>query len=178
MVDAAKFFLSTGDSSRPGPRTNSIAMFLSRVANSLAALLVVAGLACLPSFTSAAYAAPGACSGYCFAHDPAVVKRADGTYFRFSTGGGIGIATASSLAGSWTYKGLALSGGSSISVSGNSGSDLWVCGHFMSARELWCPTVWLLCLLQIILEVLVCGSSGCCEAGSRTLLPPANEPEC
>lgn len=84
------------------------------------------GLACLSTLTSAAYADPGACSGYCWAHDPAVVKRAsDGTYFRFNTGGGIGIAKSTSLAGSWTYEGNALASGSSIALTGN--TDLWVC---------------------------------------------------
>lgn len=89
--------------------------------------MALVGLAALPTFTSAAYAEPGACSGYCWTHDPAVVKRADGTYFRFATGGGIYIATATDLAGSWTYEGEALPSGSSIALSGN--TDLWVSEH-------------------------------------------------
>lgn len=104
-------------------------LFLGNLARSLATVALV-GLATLPSLALGAYAAPGACSGDCWTHDPAVVKRSDGTYFRFSTGGGIGIYQASSLAGPWTYKGVALSGGSSISVTGNSGTDLWVCRVF------------------------------------------------
>lgn len=73
----------------------------------------------------AAYASPGACSGDCWAHDPAMIKRAaDGTYFRFNTGGGVRIYKASSIAGSWTYEGDALPAGSSIDLSGN--TDLWV----------------------------------------------------
>lgn len=91
---------------------------------------VTALVASLASFTASAattYANPGACSGDCWTHDPSVVKRADGTYFRFSTGGGIGVYQASSLAGPWTYEGVALASGSSISVTGNAGTDLWVC---------------------------------------------------
>lgn len=72
----------------------------------------------------ASYPDPGACSGDCWTHDPSVVKRADGTYFRFSTGGGIGIYSADSLAGSWTYDGEALPDGSSVDLTGN--TDLWV----------------------------------------------------
>ncbi|CAN8097780.1 unnamed protein product [Discula destructiva] len=101
-------------------------MLLSHAAQGLKSLVALLSLAAfLPSLASAAYANPGSCSGYCWAHDPAVVKRADGTYFRFSTGGGIQVAKATSLAGSWTYEGVALSSGSSISVTGNSGTDLW-----------------------------------------------------
>lgn len=76
---------------------------------------------------ASAYPDPGACSGNCYAHDPSVVKRADGTYFRFNTGGGIQIYKASSLEGSWTYEGDALPSGSSINLSGN--TDLWVSNH-------------------------------------------------
>ncbi|KAE9375912.1 glycoside hydrolase family 43 protein [Stipitochalara longipes BDJ] len=68
-----------------------------------------------------AYSDPGACSGYCWAHDPSVIQRAsDGTYFKFNTGTGIQYATASSLAGPWTIQGYVLPDGSSID---NSGSD-------------------------------------------------------
>ncbi|KAM0148513.1 hypothetical protein ACHAPC_000864 [Botrytis cinerea] len=71
----------------------------------------------------AAYANPGACSGNCYAHDPALIQRSsDGTWFKFNTGNGIGIWKATALAGPWTYVGDALSG-SSINLSGN--TDLW-----------------------------------------------------
>ena len=77
-----------------------------------------------------AYANPGACSGACYSHDPAVIQRAsDGVYFRFSTGSGIQITKSSSLSGPWTAEGYALASGSKISVSGNSGSDLWASNH-------------------------------------------------
>ncbi|KAF7943392.1 hypothetical protein EAE96_011318 [Botrytis aclada] len=71
----------------------------------------------------AAYANPGACSGNCYAHDPALIQRSsDGTWFKFNTGNGIGIWKATALAGPWTYVGDALSK-SSINLAGN--GDLW-----------------------------------------------------
>ncbi|KAK6217922.1 hypothetical protein LQW54_003210 [Pestalotiopsis sp. IQ-011] len=73
--------------------------------------------------TVAAYADPGACSGECWTHDPAVARRSDGTYFRFSTGSEIGIYSASSLSGPWTLDGSAIPAGSSIDLTGN--DDLW-----------------------------------------------------
>lgn len=73
--------------------------------------------------TVAAYANPGACSGSCWTHDPSVVRRSDGTYFRFSTGSKIGIYSASSLSGPWTLQGSAIPDGSSVNLSGN--DDLW-----------------------------------------------------
>lgn len=73
-----------------------------------------------------AYSNPGACSGACWAHDPALIRRgSDGKYFKFNTGAGIEIATASSLSGPWTLQGYALPDGSSISNAGS--DDLWVC---------------------------------------------------
>ncbi|KAF2494075.1 endo-1,5-alpha-L-arabinosidase [Lophium mytilinum] len=72
-----------------------------------------------------AYANPGACSGTCNnSHDPSIIRRSsDGTYFRFSTGGGLAVHTAPALVGPWTYKGVVLSGGSKIDLTGN--TDLW-----------------------------------------------------
>ena len=71
-----------------------------------------------------AYGAPGACSGTCTVHDPALIRRSsDGTFFRFSTGNRIQIATAPALSGPWTVKGSALPSGSSINLAGN--QDLW-----------------------------------------------------
>ncbi|POS74181.1 endo-alpha-1,5-arabinanase [Diaporthe helianthi] len=97
-------------------------MFLGPVLRGLTALLTLATQ--LPAVVEAAYPNPIACKGACWAHDPGVVKRAsDGKYFRFGTGSKIGIWTASSLTGSWTYQGAALPGGSSINLAGN--DDLW-----------------------------------------------------
>ncbi|MCJ1325764.1 hypothetical protein MMC10_002427 [Thelotrema lepadinum] len=74
--------------------------------------------------TVSAYANPGACSGTCTVHDPALIRRSsDGTYFRFSTGNKIQIATAPAISGPWTVKGSALPSGSSIQLAGN--TDLW-----------------------------------------------------
>lgn len=71
------------------------------------------------------YANPKTCTGTCTnAHDPAIIRRSDGTYFRFSTGGEIAVHTAPDITGPWTYKGAALPSGSSIDLAGN--TDLWV----------------------------------------------------
>lgn len=82
-----------------------------------------------------AYGEPGACSGSCWSHDPAVMQRAsDGVYFRFSTGGGIQITKSSSIAGPWTIEGYALADGSSIDLDGN--TDLWVslCSNILQCK--------------------------------------------
>lgn len=71
-----------------------------------------------------AYANPMTCSGVCTnAHDPALIRHDDGTYFRFSTGGKIAIHSAPSITGPWTYRGAAIPNGSSINKKGN--TDLW-----------------------------------------------------
>lgn len=73
-----------------------------------------------------AYANPLSCSGTCTnAHDPALIRRDDGTYFRFSTGGKIAIHSSPSLTGPWTYRGAAIPNGSKIDKNGK--NDLWVC---------------------------------------------------
>ncbi|KAI1503466.1 glycosyl hydrolase [Biscogniauxia marginata] len=74
--------------------------------------------------TAFGYGNPGACSGTCVnTHDPSIIRRSDGTYFRFSTGGKIAVHTAPDITGPWTYKGAALPDGSSIDLAGN--DDLW-----------------------------------------------------
>jgi len=71
-----------------------------------------------------AYSNPLTCSGVCTnAHDPALIRRDDGTYFRFSTGGKIAIHSAPAITGPWTYKGAAIPSGSKIDKVGN--DDLW-----------------------------------------------------
>lgn len=71
------------------------------------------------------YANPRTCTGTCTnAHDPSIIRRADGTYFRFATNGRIAVHTAPDISGPWTYRGAALPGGSSINLPGN--TDLWV----------------------------------------------------
>ncbi|KAF7595106.1 hypothetical protein BBP40_007310 [Aspergillus hancockii] len=70
------------------------------------------------------YANPGACSGACNVHDPALIRRSsDGKYFRFSTGNKISYASSSSIAGPWTVIGSMLPSGSSIDLDGK--DDLW-----------------------------------------------------
>jgi arabinan endo-1,5-alpha-L-arabinosidase len=87
------------------------------------ALAVSAILTALTA-TADAYANPLSCSGTCTnAHDPSLVRRDDGTYFRFSTGGKVAVHTAPSIQGPWTYKGAALPNGSKINKAGN--QDLW-----------------------------------------------------
>lgn len=82
-------------------------------------------LASLWSATADAYATPMSCSGVCTnAHDPALIRRDDGTYYRFSTGGKIAIHSAPSITGPWTYKGAAIPNGSKINLNGR--NDLWV----------------------------------------------------
>lgn len=81
------------------------------------------GLCLVASFVPAY--SPGTCSGYVNTHDPALTKRtSDGSYFRFTTGGGISIARASSLGGKWTAAGEVLADGSKIDLTGN--TDLCV----------------------------------------------------
>lgn len=70
------------------------------------------------------YADPGACSGQCWSHDPSLVLRDDGVYFRFETGSLIGIWKSSDLSGPWEYQGAAVPDGSIIDLPGN--DDLWV----------------------------------------------------
>lgn len=76
------------------------------------------------SATVNAYANPLACSGVCVnAHDPTIIRRDDGRYFRFSTGGRIAIHSAPSLTGPWEYRGAAIPSGSTINKPGR--NDLW-----------------------------------------------------
>ncbi|KAI3400994.1 hypothetical protein diail_699 [Diaporthe ilicicola] len=96
-------------------------MFFGRVLRGLTALLT---LAAVPAAVQAAYPDPIACTGStCWSHDPSVIKRSDGTYFRFETGSKIGIFKGTSLTGPWTYQGAAIPAGSSINLAGN--DDLW-----------------------------------------------------
>ena len=80
----------------------------------------------LPGQTvQAQYPNPVGCSGACgYVHDPYVIVRSDGTYFRFATFQKIQIATAPALTGPWTSEGPALPNGSEIPLPGN--MDLWV----------------------------------------------------
>ena len=90
---------------------------------------LLAGLTAVLSAVSAVsgYENPGACSGDCWSHDPAIIRRSsDGVYFRFETGGGIGMWKAPHLTGPWKHQGVVLEGGSKIDMAGN--KELWVSG--------------------------------------------------
>ncbi|KAK2611997.1 hypothetical protein QQS21_001962 [Conoideocrella luteorostrata] len=78
-------------------------------------LLLLLPLAVLGQFPP-----PRECTGDCFTHDPAVIKRiSDGRYFRFSTLDLIGIWTAPALSGPWTRAGSVINGKSVIDLAGN-----------------------------------------------------------
>lgn len=51
-------------------------------------------------------------------NNKSVIRRDDGTYYRFSTGHKIEIATSRSIAGPWTIKGSAIPAGSKINLPG------------------------------------------------------------
>uniref|UniRef100_H3G9G1 arabinan endo-1,5-alpha-L-arabinosidase n=1 Tax=Phytophthora ramorum TaxID=164328 RepID=H3G9G1_PHYRM len=79
----------------------------------------------LPSDMTGAYVNPGACSGTCVnTHDPSIIRREDGTYFRFSTGGGIAVHSAPDITGPWTFKGSVLPEGTSIKL-WDGDMDVW-----------------------------------------------------
>ncbi|KAK3638393.1 hypothetical protein LTR56_003543 [Elasticomyces elasticus] len=74
---------------------------------------------------SAAFSNPLPCTGQCHdAHDPSLIRRtSDGKYYRFATGGGISIHTASTITGPWANAGTVLTKGSSINSPG--AGDAW-----------------------------------------------------
>jgi arabinan endo-1,5-alpha-L-arabinosidase len=88
---------------------------------------IFTGIAASVALLSAAVsgqAAPGACSGDCWSHDPALIRRSsDGVYFRFNTGGRIGILKSNSISGPWVYQGSVVPAGSKIGIPGS--NDLW-----------------------------------------------------
>ncbi|KAK6353466.1 hypothetical protein TWF696_005430 [Orbilia brochopaga] len=76
-----------------------------------------------------AYGLPGACSGNCDAHDPAIIQRdSDKLFYRFWTADGISIASAPDISGPWTFLGKALPAGTTIS-------------SFAGVTNLWAPDV-------------------------------------
>ncbi|KAF4129986.1 Glycosyl hydrolases family 43 [Phytophthora infestans] len=85
---------------------------------------ILVGLPLLVAGVTNGYAYPQACSGVCTnAHDPSIIRRDDGTYFRFSTGNKIAIHSAPDLTGPWKYLGAAVPDGSKINLKGR--DDLW-----------------------------------------------------
>ncbi|KAI4086337.1 MAG: hypothetical protein LQ339_009050 [Xanthoria mediterranea] len=88
------------------------------------AALTISFILFVASIRADAYSNPLPCNGICTnAHDPSLIRRDDGTYSRFSTGGKIAVHTAPSIQGPWTYNGAALPNGSIINKAGN--QDLW-----------------------------------------------------
>ncbi|KAF2647956.1 glycoside hydrolase family 43 protein [Lophiostoma macrostomum CBS 122681] len=78
-----------------------------------------------------AWPEPEPCTGNCTGvHDPSVIRREDGTWFRYSTNGNIAIATAPALTGPWTYRGAMLPSGSVIDV--------------VDDQQLWAPDVFVI----------------------------------
>lgn len=73
-----------------------------------------------------AYTDPLPCSGICTdTHDPSLIRRsADGTYYRFATGGLIPIYSAASVQGPWRHLGNVLSAAAKVDNPGK--GDLWV----------------------------------------------------
>ena len=74
-----------------------------------------------------AFPNPRPCTGVCGnVHDPSVViRKSDGTYFRFATTGDIMIATAPSLQGPWISQGPVLPNGSLVPISGANANSIW-----------------------------------------------------
>ncbi|KAL7688284.1 putative glycoside hydrolase, family 43 [Plasmopara halstedii] len=82
------------------------------------------GLFVLSGSVDNVFAIPECCQGVCTnTHDPSIIRRDDGKYFRFSTGNKIAIHSASDISGSWEYLGAALPNNSTIKLPGN--DDLW-----------------------------------------------------
>ena len=85
------------------------------------------GSALLSLFTLTSAYTAGQCTGDCQTLDPTVIQRAsDGKYFRFATGNGISIKTATNLTGEWKYEGTVLHSVSKMSVLGANPGQQWV----------------------------------------------------
>lgn len=97
--------------------------------------LLKAGVIEADSNNTSTWPDPEHCSGNCSAiHDPSVVRRADGTWFRFSTNGNIAIASAPNLTGPWEYQGAMLPNGSEIQVIEN--QEIWVCQGLIRSQSI------------------------------------------
>jgi arabinan endo-1,5-alpha-L-arabinosidase len=105
----------------------------------------IGALFCLANFTSAlsirqtsSYPLPEPCTGNCTSiHDPAIVRRSDGTWLRYSTLGNIAIASAPALTGPWTYKGAMLPQGSSIKLPDPAAKQLWAPDVFFANNQFY-----------------------------------------
>jgi len=96
--------------------------------SALASLALVACATAHIGRQSSSWPPPEPCIGACSSvHDPALARRSDGTWLRFSTLGNIAIASAPTLTGPWTSQGAMLPQGSSIKL--------------LDDQELWAPDV-------------------------------------
>ena len=90
-------------------------------------MFALLGSALLSLFTLTSAYTAGQCKGDCQTLDPTVIQRAsDGKYFRFATGNGISIKTATNLTGDWSYAGTVLHTPSRMAVLGADPSQQWV----------------------------------------------------
>jgi arabinan endo-1,5-alpha-L-arabinosidase len=97
--------------------------------SSIAAAAAAATSTAAPASVTS-HPAPGTCKGDCsLVHDPAVIVRDDGKYFRFSTFGHIQIATAKSIKGPWKNVGSVLQKDSEINKPGK--DVLWAPDVFL-----------------------------------------------
>lgn len=88
--------------------------------------------------TSSRYPPPEPCTGNCTAvHDPAVIRRSDGTWLRYSTLGNIAIASAPALTGPWTYEGAMLPQGSVIKLPDLNNQELWAPDVFFTNDQFY-----------------------------------------
>ncbi|KAF2111390.1 glycosyl hydrolase [Lophiotrema nucula] len=102
---------------------------LKLIYTSLLTLLTPALANPIQSRQSASWPDPIPLSGNnTYIHDPSLIRRADGTWFRFSTLGNIAIASAPSLTGPWTYLGAMLPQGATMI-------------NIHPQQELWAPDV-------------------------------------
>ncbi|KAI5307234.1 hypothetical protein KEM56_002192 [Ascosphaera pollenicola] len=70
----------------------------------------------------------GRCIGDCYSHDPSVVQRDDGAYFKFSTNPGVRITKATDLNGPWSLVGQMIPGKSRLLADG-----------FEQDENIWAP---------------------------------------
>jgi arabinan endo-1,5-alpha-L-arabinosidase len=104
---------------------------------SLAAALGFVALATsLTSRQTSLWPPPEPCTGACSSvHDPALARRADGTWLRFSTLANISIASAPALTGPWTKQGAMLPQGTSIKLRDD--QTLWAPDVFFANNQFY-----------------------------------------
>lgn len=83
---------------------------------------------CVPETDIDSLPPAGQCIGDCYSHDPAVVQRDDGMYFKFSTNPGVRITKSKDLNGPWELVGRVVPGKSKLVTEGGFAQDdnIWV----------------------------------------------------